>query len=91
MILQMTHASVLFGSETTLHFLLKCPNFRVNRQQLLEKLNTILLLNDLADLSSSNMVHLLLYGHEKTSFNENQVILKETIKFIEKSGRFSQT
>ena len=79
------------GSETTLHFLLKCPIFRVNRQQLLEKLNTILLLNDLANLSSSNMVHLLLYGHEKTSFNENQVILKETIKFIEKSGRFSQT
>ena len=79
------------NAETTQHFLLKCPNFRVNRQILLDKINPILLLNDLHDFGDCQMVHFLLYGHTKLNFIENQVVLKATMKFIEKTGRFSET
>ena len=35
-------------------------------------------------------VHLLLYGDETFNINENRKLLTETIKFIRKTGRFSQ-
>ena len=41
-------------------------------------------------MSSAEKVHLLLYGDESFNINENRKILTETIKFIRKTGRFSQ-
>ena len=75
--------------ETTSHFLLECPNFTAHRQEFLETIDSILALNDLENISDSNKVHLILYGHEKLNFVENREVLKATINFISQSGRFS--
>ena len=79
------------GAETTQHFLLKCPNFSVRRQELFETLYPILSVNNLVDLSDMKMMHLLLYGHKKLKLHENQSVLKATISYIGKTGRFSQS
>ena len=78
------------NAETTHHFLLECPIFTIHRQELLETIDPILILNDLENISDCNKVHLLLYGHDKFNFTENREVLKATINFISKSGRFSQ-
>ena len=77
-------------AETTSHFLLECPNFTAHRQEFLETIDSILILNDLENISDRNKVHLILYGHDKLNFAENREVLKATIKFISKSGRFSR-
>ena len=78
------------NAETTQHFLLECPIFFTHRQDLLETANSILILNDLENISDNKKVHLLLYGHKKLNFIENRAVLKATIKFISKSSRFSR-
>ena len=78
------------NAETTQHFLLECPIFNVHRQELFELVDSILLLNDMHNVGERIKVNLLLYGHEKLNFYENQAVLKATICFIGKSGRFSQ-
>ena len=78
------------NAETTQHFLLECPNYNEHRQELLEPVDSILLLNDMDNITVNTKVHLLLYGHKKLNFHENRVILKATIKYINKTGRFSQ-
>ena len=42
------------------------------------------------NMSSAEKVHLLLYGDGTFNINENREILTKTIKFIRKTGRFSQ-
>ena len=78
------------NAETTLHFLLECPNFNVQRYELFEVVNPIIMANDMYDVRNNKMVHLLLYGHEKLNLCDNKAVLKATINFIGKSGRFSQ-
>ena len=75
--------------ETTKHFLLKCPIYNIHRLSLFQTLNPILLANNLHQLNDNEMSSLLLYGHKKVQFHENQVIIKATIYFIEKTSRFS--
>ena len=77
------------GPETTSHFLLECPLFSTHRLELLQLVHSILFLNDL-DENNVNLVHTLLYGHEKISGMENMTILEAVIEFIRKSGRFSR-
>ena len=78
-------------AETTSHFLLECPNFTAHRQEFLKTIDSILILNDLENISDDrNKVHLILYGHDKLNFAENREVLKATIKFISKSGRFNR-
>ena len=77
------------GPETTSHFLLECPLFSTHRLELLQLVHSILFLNDL-DENNVNLVHTLLYGHEKISVMENMTILEAVIEFIRKSGRFSR-
>ena len=84
-------ACVCTGAETTQHFLLNCPIHNVHRLNLFQTLNPILLANDLQNLNDREMIRLLLYGHVKLPFYTNQLILKATINFIEKTTRFSQT
>ena len=69
---------------------MECTIFTTHRQKLLETIDPILFLNDLDNISDRNMVHLLLYGHEKLNCIENRVVLKATINFISLSGRFSR-
>ena len=75
--------------ETTLHFLLKCTIYNEFRPTLFQILDPIFLLNDMINLTDSEIVHILLYGHEKFNFYENRAILKATIKFIQETTRFS--
>ena len=77
------------ADETTLHFLLDCSNFSSKRVELLSLLNDILFMNDIEEISLSDKSKILLYGHETFLFEENKMILKSTIRFINKTGRFS--
>ena len=79
------------NAETSDHYLLHCPNFVVQRRILFQTLNPILLTKNLRFLDDRNLIHLLLYGHEKFDHQTNQIILKATIYFIQKSSRFSNT
>ena len=78
------------GSETTTHFLLKCPYFTTQRSILISKLTSTL--QDTLDLTRADddtIVKYLLYGNESMSDEKNASIIMETIKFIVDSGRFS--
>ena len=76
------------NAETSHHFLIHCPNFIEHRRKLFETLNPIMLENNLRFIDDKNLVHLLLYGHEKFKPHENQSILKATVNFIQKTSRF---
>ena len=77
------------SAETSLHYLLHCPNFINHRHDLFQVLNPIIFANNIRFIDDNSLVYLLLYGHEKFQFHENQTILKATINFIKKSSRFS--
>ena len=79
------------NAETTQHFLLNCPIYDTLRINLLQTLNPILVMNDLQHLNDKEMTRILLYGHEKLSFDANQTILRATINFIGNTLRFSNT
>ena len=76
------------GSETTLHFLLKCPRYNEPRNEMMNTINAILLSNDLTISSDILKVNLLLYGHQTLSYDENKSVLTATINFIHETGRF---
>ena len=80
----------LLGPENSLHFLLKCPDYNNERCKLFELVNPIVTKNDLVNLSDPLLVELLLYGNTKNTASENKVILKATIDFINKTGRFDR-
>ena len=73
------------SSETTVHFLLHCPNFVEQRRELFHTLNP--LLNNMRFLDDELLVRLLLYGDDIFEFRSNQSILKATIDFIRRSAR----
>ena len=79
------------NAETTQHFLLDCPNFNAHRRELFQIVNPILVANSKIDLNDRELVHLLLYGNDKFTFHENQIILKATMTYIGKTSRFTQT
>ena len=78
------------SAQTTTHYFLHCPDFINHRHELFLILNPIMFANNMRFLDDKNLVHLLLYGHEKLKFHENESILKATINFIKKSLRFTQ-
>ena len=73
------------NSETTIHYLLHCPNFVEQRRELFRVLNP--LLNNTRFLDDEHSVRLLLYGDESFESQTNQSILKATIAFIRKTSR----
>ena len=77
------------SDETTQHFLLECSSFNTQRIDLITLLSDILLMNDMENLSTSQKVPLLLYGHENFTDEENRLLIKATISFIRLTGRFS--
>ena len=77
-------------AETTCHFLLHCPNFIVHRKILFGTINPILRSHSIPFLADESFLHLLLYGEEKFKYEENQNILKVTIKFNKNTNRFFQ-
>ena len=75
--------------EDTEHFLLLCPSFDVQRQDLLAGIAELLRpVVQIADLSNNALTQLLLYGDNDLSNNVNRSILELTLRFIHETGRF---
>ena len=71
-------------AETTKHFLLKCSNFDTHRQELFHVVDPILIANITYPINDSELVHILLYGHQYFKFHENKTV----VHFITKTSRF---
>ena len=77
------------GIEDTKHFLLLCPSFDVQRQDLLAGTAELLRpVKQIADLSNDALTQLLLYGDHDLSNHLNRSILEFTLRFIHETGRF---
>ena len=77
-------------AETSQHFLLHCTNFIEQRHKLFETLNPIMLENNSRFLRDRDLMHLLLYGENKSKLHENRSILKATVDFLKNTSRFSR-
>ena len=69
------------------HFLLRCRQFDVMRQDLFGRLSEILGLN--IDLDDKPLCDLPLFGDSKNSVIINRIILEATISFIKNTKKFS--
>ena len=76
------------GVEDTEHFLLLCHAYDEERRDLLSSVNAILRHHGLTNLTNENLFQILLYGHEKLSYDLNTKILEATLKYIQASERF---
>ena len=76
------------GIEDTEHFLLLCRAYDIHRRDLLDSVNAILRPHGLSNPSNKELSQILLYGHEKLTFNSNTNILEATLKCIQASERF---
>ena len=77
------------GVEDTEHFLLLCPSFDVQRQDLLAEIVELLRpFLQITDLSNDVLVKLLLYGDQDLSYDLNRKILELTLRYIHETGRF---
>ena len=74
------------GVEDTEYFLLLCPSFVVQRQNLLAEILPLLRPFRYANLSNEVLTQLLLYGDENLPNNVNRNILKLTLRFIKETG-----
>ena len=75
------------SAETTDHFLLHCNIYTQVRFAMFQKVNPILVENNL-NLLNLNLANLLLYGSDALSFDTNRAILSATLEFIRNSKRF---
>ena len=67
------------GIEDTVHFLLLCPSFDVQRQDLLAEIVDLLRpFLQISDMSNDVLVQLLLYGDQDLSYDLNRKILELT-------------
>ena len=73
--------------EDTEHFLLLCPSFAVQRQNLLAEILPLLRPFGYANLSNEVLTQLSLYGDENLPNNVNRNILELTLQFIKDTGR----
>ena len=77
------------GIEDTGHFLLLCPSFDVQHQDLLAGIVEVLRpFLQITDLSNDVLVQLLLYGDQNLSYDLNRKILEFTLRYIHETGRF---
>ena len=78
------------GIEDTEHFLLLCPSFDIERRDLLagvsELLRPYVRINS---LPNNALIQILLYGDKDFSIDVNKNVLKLTLNFIHKTGRFN--
>ena len=75
------------GVEDTEHFLLLCPSFVVQRQNLLAEILPLLRPFGYANLSNEVLAQLSLYGDENLPNDVNRNILELTLRFIKETGR----
>ena len=72
--------------ETTIHFLLNCPQYLTNRITFLDKIRMIS--SDLIEKSDNVLSKILLFGDTSLSIENNTLILNSTIEFLVESRRF---
>ena len=78
------------GIEDTEHFLLLCPSFDIQRRDLLAGVSELLRpYVRISSLPNNAVVQILLYGDKDFSIDVNKNILKLTLNFIHKTGRFN--
>ena len=75
------------GAETTTHFLLVCPFFTVQRNELIGIVSEIL--KNFTDLTIINQVDFLLYGLSSLNKFQNHDILNATLSYMKKTRRFN--
>ena len=68
------------GVEDTEHFLLLCHAYDEERLDLLNSVNAILHHHGLINFTNENLLQILLYGHEKLSYDLNTKILEIKIQ-----------
>ena len=78
--------SCMLETESTGHYLLRCPFYADVRKTLFD--NIINIIGSISSLSNDKLIHLLLYGKEAYSVEVNAAILKYTIVFLKSSERF---
>ena len=71
------------GIEDNEHFLLLFHAYDEDIRDLLNSVDTILRRHGLTNLSTENLLRILLYGHKKLSFFLNTKILEATLKYIQ--------
>ena len=77
--------------EDTEHFLLLCPSFDNQRQQLLASISVAVRpYIQLNNASNHDLMNLLLYGDEDLPSDTNKHVLEYTLNFIHDTGRFNQ-
>ena len=77
------------GIENTEHFLLFCPSFDIQRQDLLAGMVELLRpFVQITNLSNDALTQLLLYGDQDLSYDLDKNILELTFRFISETGRF---
>ena len=76
------------GIDDTEHFLLLCPSFDLQRQNLLAGVLAILRPLGLDNLSNKVLTQYLLYGNKDLPIDLNRKILELTLAFIHNTGRF---
>ena len=77
------------GTEDTEHFLLLCPSFAVQRQDLLAEIaESLRPVVQIADLSNDALTKVFLYGDHDFSNDLNRSVLELTLRFIHETGRF---
>ena len=79
------------GTESTGHFLLKCPFFTAPRKKLFEAVDSLTegKLPHLNTLDNFSLTEILLYGHESLNPNQNKGVLNATIDYIQNTERFA--
>ena len=76
------------GIEDTEHFLLLCPSFDIQRQDLLAGVAELLRqFVQIGTLPNNVLVEYFLYGNEELSNDVNRNILEHTLKFIHTTGQ----
>ena len=93
---EIIESQLLHGGQTdgkvileTEYFLLLCPSFDVQRQDLLAEIARLLQpVIQIADLSNDALTQFLLYGDHNLSNNLNRSILELALRFINETDRF---
>ena len=67
------------GVEDTEHYFLLCHNYNVDRCDLLDSVNAILLPRGLINLSNEDLLKIILYGHEQLPLESKSKILAATL------------
>ena len=75
-------------SETTEHFILRCPTFTVQRMLYLQGLTNVLDLDYIANLSDDDIVQLFLHGDSALSNTTNFDLFSMAQTYIIDTSRF---